>query len=140
MSHADDRAFYAQWVELLARLQEYAQARGLRFDKESDFTKFIYRMERDYELPTTVQTVSLGLTDGTPVIIASASPPVEPLKSIHLKLMGGHQTWHLHASANGLMLGKQPLTVERLKGILDGVFAVRLAPGTAATDANGTGA
>jgi hypothetical protein len=123
----------------MGRLAEYAQSRGLRFDKESDFTKFIYRMERDYDLPTTVQTVSIGLPDGTPVIVASASPPVEPLKSIHLKLMGGHQTWHLHAGEQGLILGKAPLTVDRLHNILDSVFRVRAGgTGTSATDASGT--
>ena len=119
MSHADDAAFYQRWVELLEWLRAYASEKGLRFDKESDFTGYIYRMERPYSLPTTVQTVSLGLPDGTPVIVASASPPVEPLKGIHLRLMGGHQAWHLHAGDAGLLEGKRPLTRERLHAILD---------------------
>ena len=122
---ADDATYYAQWVALMNELSAYAEERGLRFDKESDFTKYIYRMERDYALPTTVQTVSLGLPNGKAVLVASASPPREPMKSIHLRLMGGHQTWHLHATPNGLSDGKRPFTRERLHSILDRVFAVK---------------
>jgi hypothetical protein len=125
MSHADDGTLYRQWVDLISQLQAYAAERGLRLDKEADFTGFVYRMERQYDLPTTVQTVSLSLPDGKPVIVASVSPPQEPMKSIHLRLLGGHQTWHLHAAERGLTDGKIPFTTQRLYGILDRVFAVR---------------
>ena len=121
----DDARLYAQWVELIGWLGDYAAEKGLRLDKESDFTSYIYRMERPFTLPTTVQTVSLGLPDATPVLIASVSPPVEPLKSIHLRLLGGHQTWHLHAGEHGLMEGRRPFTRERLRAIADRCIAVR---------------
>ena len=128
VTHAalDDKVFYEQWAELLPRLRAYAARAGLRFDKESDFTRFIYHMERDYELPTTVQTVSLGLPDGTPVLVISVSPPIEPLKSIHVSLQGGHQIWRLHPTPAGLSLESGVLFDDvRLTGLFDRVFAAR---------------
>ncbi len=125
MAHANDAKLYTQWVELLGWLSDYASQNNLRFDKESDFTKYIYRMERDYALPTTIQAVSLGLADGTPIILASVSPLHEPLKSIHLRLMGAHQEWHLHAGDQGLLEGKRGFTRARLSTILDQVFAIK---------------
>ena len=125
MSHGDDARLYEQWVALIGELRAYAEEKGLRLDKEADFTDYIYRMERPYALPTTVQTVSLSLPDGKPVIVASVSPPQEPLKHIALRLLGGHQHWHLHAEENGLSDGKLPFTRERLRTYLDRVFSVK---------------
>ena len=125
MAHADDTKLYEQWVDLMDWMRAYAQANNLRFDKESDFTQYIYRMERDYQLPTTVQAVSIGLPDGTPVMVASVSPLHEPMKGIHLRLMGAHQSWHLHAGVQGLLEGKRAFTRERLNTLLDRVFAVK---------------
>lgn len=122
---ADDARLYRQWVELIRWLQDYAAEKGLRLDKEADFTSYIYRMERPYELPTTVQTVSLGLPDATPVLIASVSPPVEPLKGVHLRFLGGHQAWHLHAGPDGLMEGKRSFGRDRLRAIADRCVAAR---------------
>jgi NADH-quinone oxidoreductase chain 15 len=127
MAHANDAKLYTQWVELLGWLSDYATRNKLRFDKESDFTKYIYRMERDYALPTTIQAVSLGLPDGTPIILASVSPLHEPLKSIHMRLMGAHQEWHLHAGDQGLLEGKRAFAQVRLNTILDRVFAIKAA-------------
>jgi hypothetical protein len=123
--HHDDALLYRQWVDLIDELGNYAIERGLRLDKESDFTGYIYRMERDYALPTTVQAVSIGLASGKAVVLASVSPPIEPLKGIHLRIMGGHQSWHLHASPDGLMQGKLKFSRERLHGILDRIFAIK---------------
>jgi hypothetical protein len=120
-----DALLYQQWVELMDELGQYAVERGLRLDKESDFTGYIYRMERAYSLPTTVQAVSIGLASGKAVLLASVSPPIEPLKGIHLRIMGGHQSWHLHAGPDGLMQGQLRLTRERLHSILDRVFAIK---------------
>ncbi len=117
--------FYQQWVQLLEWMREWAEAKGLRFDKESDFTQYIYRMERDYDLPTTVQSASVGLNDGTAVVIASVSPPQEPLKGIHLRVVGGHIEFHLHAGEHGLLEGKRAFGKERLAAILERVTAVK---------------
>jgi hypothetical protein len=123
--HHDDGLIYQQWVELIDELGQYAVEHDLRLDKESDFTDYIYRMERNYALPTTVQAVSISLPNGKPVLLASVSPPIEPLKGIHLRVMGGHQTWHLHAGSDGLMQGKLPFHRQRLHSILDRIFAIK---------------
>jgi NADH-quinone oxidoreductase chain 15 len=125
MAHVSDTVFYNQWVQLLEWMREWAQVKGLRFDKESDFTQYIYRMERDYPLPTTVQSASVGMNDGTAVVIASVSPPQDPLKGIHLRVMGGHLEFHLHAGENGLLEGKRAFGKERLATILERVTAVK---------------
>jgi NADH-quinone oxidoreductase chain 15 len=125
MAHVSDTVFYNQWVQLLEWMREWAQVKGLRFDKESDFTQYIYRMERDYPLPTTVQSASVGMNDGTAVVIASVSPPQEPLKGIQLRVMGGHLEFHLHAGENGLLEGKRAFGKERLALILERVTAVK---------------
>jgi hypothetical protein len=119
-----DLAIYDRWLEVMAWMREWAESRGLRFDKESDFTSYIYRMEREYQLPTTVQSVSIGLPDGKPVIVASVSPAHEPLKGIELRLLGGHSHWHLHEHDGHLLEGKRAFTKERLARILEGVFSV----------------
>ena len=126
MAHVSDTVFYQQWVQLLEWMREWADAKGLRFDKESDFTQYIYRMERSYDLPTTVQSASVGMPDGTAVVLASVSPPQEPLKGIHLRVMGGHIEFHLHAGENGLLEGKRAFTKERLGIMLERVTAVKV--------------
>ncbi|HEX2865282.1 MAG TPA: NADH-quinone oxidoreductase subunit 15 [Deinococcales bacterium] len=128
VTHAQetDNLFYSQWAELIGRLQDYAGRSGLRLDKEADFTRFIYRMERPYVLPTTVQTVSVGLPDGTPVLVISAAPPIDPVKSIQVRLQGGHQEWHLHPSAAGLVMeGGAVFDEARMTGLFDRVFAAK---------------
>ena len=121
MSHASDSALYAQWVELLGWLQEEAAARGLSFEKVADFPDYIYRMERPYELPTTVMSVSLS-AGGQPQMVAAVSPRHADLKAVSLRLMGGSKHWHLHAGDGGLLEGKRPFTRERLKVLLDGAL------------------
>ena len=120
----NDLSIYNHWLEVMTWMREWAASKDLRFDKESDFTSYIYRMEREYTLPTTVQSVSIGLPSGKPVIVASVSPTHEPIKGIELRLMGGHSHWHLHAHDAHLLEGKRAFTRERLNKILEGVFSV----------------
>ncbi len=116
-----DAALYDQWILLMGWLREVAQARGLGFEKVSDFPDYIYRMERPYDLPTTV--ASVGVTHGgQPLLIASVSPRHVQLKSVQLRLMGGSKHWHLHAGDGGLLEGKRPFTQERLTAIVDGAL------------------
>ncbi|MEJ2289801.1 MAG: NADH-quinone oxidoreductase subunit 15 [Deinococcales bacterium] len=50
-----DGAFYQAWATLLQWMRDYAAEReDARFEKEADFADYIYRMERPYDLPTTV--------------------------------------------------------------------------------------
>jgi hypothetical protein len=120
----NDTAIYDRWLELMTWMRDWAHARGYRFDKESDFTQYIYRMERDYQLPTTVQSVSISLSDGKPVVIAAVSPFHEPLKFIEMRLQGGAKHWHFHEHDGHLLEGKREVTQERLHRILESVFSV----------------
>jgi NADH-quinone oxidoreductase chain 15 len=124
---SNDLSIYTRWLELLGWMQDYAQKHGIRFDKESDFTSYIYRMERDYQLPTTVQSVSLGLEDGKPIIVASVSPFHEPLKHIGIRLLGGARHWHLHEHDGHLLEGKRVFDRAKLEALLEKVFSVQVA-------------
>lgn len=121
MAHAPDAALYAQWVELLGWLDAEADRLGLSFEKVSDFPDYIYRMERPYDLPTTVMSVRLN-SGGQPLLVAAVSPRHVDLKAISLRLMGGSKHWHLHAGESGLLEGKRPFTHERLASLLDGAM------------------
>ncbi|GHF29864.1 hypothetical protein HNQ07_000807 [Deinococcus metalli] len=120
MAHAADSALYSHWVTLLGWLEAEATARGLEFSKVADFPDYIYRMERPYDLPTTVMSVALG-SGGQPLVVAAVSPRHVDLKGVSLRLMGGSKHWHLHAGEGGLLEGKRPFTRERLATVLDGV-------------------
>jgi hypothetical protein len=120
MAHATDAQLYSAWVDLLGWLDAEAAARGLTFTKIADFPDYIYRMERPYDLPTTVMSVSVG-TGGQPLLVAAVSPRHVDLKGISLRLMGGSKHWHLHAGPEGgLWEGKRAFTRERLGLLLTG--------------------
>lgn len=119
MAHDNDAALYTQWLELLGWMQAEASARGLTFEKVADFPDYIYRMDRPYDLPTTVMSASLN-ADGQPLFVAGVSPRHVDLKGVSLRLMGGSKHWHLHAGTRGLLEGKRPFTQERLAAILNG--------------------
>ncbi|MBB5233011.1 NADH-quinone oxidoreductase subunit 15 [Deinococcus budaensis] len=119
MAHAQGGRLYAQWVELLSWLEAAAGERGLGFQKVADFPDYIYRMERPYDLPTTVMSVALT-SGGQPLLVAAVSPRHVDLGGVSLRLMGGSKHWHLHAGEAGLLEGKRPFTRERLGALLDG--------------------
>lgn len=120
MAHADDSKLYAQWHELLTWLSDEAQARRMTFDKVADFPDYVYRMERTYDLPTTVMSVSMGVGN-QPLLVASVSPRHAQLKGVAIRIMGGSKHLHFHAGETTLMEGKRPLTRERLGVLLDGI-------------------
>ena len=121
VSHANDARLYSSWMELLGWMQDYATFSGLTFSKVSDFPDYIYRMERPYDLPTTVASASL-LRGGQPLLIASVSPRHVDLKGVQLRLMGGSKHWHLHAGGAGLLEGKRPFDRRRFHALLDGAL------------------
>ena len=120
MSH-DDAALYRHWTTLLGWMQDIARERGLGYDKISDFPDYIYRMERPFDLPTTVASVALS-QGGQHLMIAAVSPRHVAMKSVQLRLMGGSKHWHLHAGEGGLLEGKRPFTRERLAHLVDGAL------------------
>jgi hypothetical protein len=75
MSASHERELYEAWVELLGWMREYAREKGVRFEKEADFPDFIYRMERPYDLPTTIMTASLSDALGEPFLLGRCLPP-----------------------------------------------------------------
>ncbi|GAA4019941.1 NADH-quinone oxidoreductase subunit 15 [Deinococcus rubellus] len=121
-------ALYRSWLTLLSWLGEEAAARGLKLSKVADFPDYIYRMERPYDLPTTIMSVSLNRADpqypesgGQALFLAAVSPRHVSLGGVSLRVMGGSKHWHLHAHGNELLEGKRPFTRPRLTSILDGV-------------------
>lgn len=121
MANSDKAALYRQWVELLGWLEQEAAVRGLSTEKVADFPDYIYRMERPYDLPTTVMSVSVG-RGGQALLVAAVSPRHVDLGGVSLRLMGGSKHWHLHAGEGGLLEGKRPFTRERLGALLDGAL------------------
>jgi hypothetical protein len=116
-----DQMLYKSWVEVLDWMRQYAQQRGMQFVKESDFPDFIYRMERSYELPTTVAVASISDARGEPFFIAAVSPRHAELKHISLRVPGGHIHYHAHwEDPKGLVLeGKLSLDKTKLFSIMD---------------------
>lgn len=124
MANSDKAALYRQWVELLGWLEQEAAVRGLSTEKVADFPDYIYRMERPYDLPTTVMSVSVS-RGGQALLVAAVSPRHVDLGGVSLRLMGGSKHWHLHAGEGGLLEGKRPFTRERLGALLDGALQGR---------------
>ncbi len=122
-----DSAFYAAWAELLEWMRGVAaETDGVRFEKEGDFPDYIYRMERPYDLPTTVMSASLSLPNGRPVLIAYASPRHAVFKEVVLHPFDGHAYRKLTVAKDGTHLQEhgRPFTRERLKHMADDLFAL----------------
>ncbi|WP_299425882.1 NADH-quinone oxidoreductase subunit 15 [uncultured Meiothermus sp.] len=116
-----DEMLYKSWVQVIEWLKEYAAEKGVHFTRESDFPDFIYRMERPYEVPTTLMAVSLSDGRGEPFFLASVSPRHARLKHVAFRIPGGHVHHHAHwEDGKGLSLeGKFPVTREKLYQIAD---------------------
>lgn len=122
-----DKAFYAAWVELLAWMREVADAReGVHFEKEADFPDYIYRMERPYDLPTTVMSASLSLPDGRPILLVNASPRHTVFKEIVMHPVDSHayRKLTLAKEGGGLVEGRRPFTRAALEHLADELFAL----------------
>lgn len=126
-----DAQLYQSWLEVMAWMQEYAAQYGVVYEKESDFPDFIYRMERDYELATTVMAVSLSDAQGTPFFLAEVSPRHAQQKRIGFRVPAAHLHWHAHwEEGHGLMLdGKLPLGRAKLFQLADRARTARMARG-----------
>lgn len=121
INHHHDEMLYDAWVQVLEWMRQYAAEKGVRFEKESDFPDFIYRMERPYELPTTIMAASLSDEAGEPFLIASVSPRHAEMKRIELRVPGAMLHWHAHwEDGRGLVVGgKLPLDKARLYQLAD---------------------
>lgn len=122
-----DTAFYRVWAEVLEWLRAYAALRsGVLFEKEADFPDYIYRMERPYDLPTTVMSASLSDLEGRPVLMLSASPRHAVFKEVVLHPFESHSYRKLQLAAEGKALaeGKRVFTRELLFRLADDLFGV----------------
>jgi hypothetical protein len=123
-----DKAFYRAWATLLEWMREYAASRdGVMFEKEADFPDYIYRMERPYDLPTTVMSASLSEPDGTPVLMANASPRHTVFKEVVLHPLQSHAYRKLKLAADGAGLaeGKRVFRREMLESMADDLFHLK---------------
>lgn len=125
-----DRAFYQAWAELLEWLREYAaQHEGVEFVKQADFTDYIYRMARPYELPTTIMSASLSNPHDEPILLVTASPRASVFKEVVLHPFESHvyRKLTLAKSGTGLTEGPRLFTKEQLFRLADELFGVAVA-------------
>jgi len=120
-----DRAFYQAWADLLQWMRDYAAERdAARFEKEADFTDYIYRMERPYDLPTTVMSASLSDAASKPVLMVNASQRKAVFKEVVLHPFESHtyRTLTLAPDGENLAEGKRVFTKEMLYRLADELY------------------
>ena len=125
-----DKAVSAAWAELLEWLREYAaQNEGVTFVKQADFTDYIYRMARPYDLPTTVMTASLSSQADDPVLVVTASQRASVFKEVVLHPFESHvyRKLTLAKDGGGLAEGPRRFTKEMLFRLADELFEVAVA-------------
>ena len=120
-----DKAFYTAWTALIGWMHEYTKTRdGAVAEKEADFPDYIYRMERPYDLPTTIMSASLSDPEGNPVLLLNASPRHAVFKEVVLHPFESHVYRKLKYSAekNAFVEGKRVFTKEMLFTLADDLF------------------
>jgi NADH-quinone oxidoreductase chain 15 len=120
--------FYAAWKDLLEHLREYADQHPdtILFEKEADFPDYIYRMERPYDLPTTIMSASLSDQGGNPLLLVNASPRHALFKEVVLHPFESHTYRKLKYSPekNAFVEGKRVFTKEMLFALADELFGI----------------
>ena len=122
-----DTAFYKAWNKMLEWMHEYAENRkSAMFEKEADFPDYIYRMERPYDLPTTIMSASLSDLEGNPILMLNASPRHALFKEIVLHPFESHVYRKLKYSSDkdALVESKRVFTKEMLFELADDLFHV----------------
>src|SRR5690606_5928362 len=122
-----DKAFYSAWAESLQWMRDYASTRqGVIFTKEADFTDYIYRMEREFDLPTTIMVASLSRADGHPVLMVNASQRAAVFKEVVLHPFDSHvyRKLKLAVDGSGLAEGRRVFTKTMLEELADDLFGV----------------
>lgn len=127
-----DAAFYDAWTKVLSWMREYTDTHDhALFEKEADFPDYIYRMERPYELPTTVMSASLSNSKGKPVLLINASPRHTLFKEIVLHPFESHayRTLSYSQEQKALTEGKRVFTREMLFKLADTLYSSDSQPG-----------
>lgn len=123
---AADTAFYEAWNKVLGWMREYADKHAhARFEKEADFPDYIYRMERPFDLPTTIMSASLSTLSGSPVLLINASPRHALFKEIVLHPFESHayRTLTYSPDKRALTEGKRIFTREMLFRLADSLYS-----------------
>jgi NADH-quinone oxidoreductase chain 15 len=128
MTDPTSTAFYTAWQDLLEHLKSYAKEHPdtVLFEKEADFPDYIYRMERPYDLPTTIMSASLSDKEGHPVLLVNASPRHALFKEVILHPFESHTYRKLKYSPekNAFVEGKRVFTTEMLSALADELFGI----------------
>ena len=122
---ATDAAFYEAWAKFLGWMREYGEKHPYAlFEKEADFPDYIYRMERPYDLPTTIMSASLSSPKGKPVLLVNASPRHTLFKEIMLHPFESHayRTIAYSGEKKALTEGKRIFTREMLFKLADTLY------------------
>ncbi len=122
---ANETAFYEAWEKFLGWMREYADKHDhALFEKEADFPDYIYRMERPYELPTTIMSASLSTRKGSPVLLVNASPRHTLFKEIIVHPFESHayRTLSYSLEKRALTEGKRVFSREILFKLADGLY------------------
>ena len=122
-----DLKFYAAWAELLDWMREYAADNEQAvFVKQADFTEYIYRMARPYQMPTTIMSASLSDLTDSPVLLVSASPRHAVFKEVQLHPFDSHvyRFLSLAPDEDGLAEGKRKFTKNMLFELADRLYRV----------------
>ena len=117
--------FYQAWVSILEWMSEYAQkSEEAKFEKEADFPDYIYRMERPYDLPTTIMSASLSDPQGKPILMLNASPRHSLFKEIIVHPYESHSYRKLifDRDKQALTEGKRIFTKDMLFSLADELF------------------
>jgi hypothetical protein len=121
----EDAAFYDAWHKFLGWMLEYAETHPhALFEKEADFPDYIYRMERPYDLPTTIMSASLSDRKGRPLLLVNASPRHTVFKEVVLHPFESHtyRTLSYNPEKKALVEGKRPFTREMLFRLADALY------------------
>lgn len=127
----NDNAIYTAWKSLLDDLQEYANTNdNLILEKEADFPDYIYRMQKEYDLPTHVMSASLSDSHGHPILMISVSPRHALLKNVTLHPYESHVYRKLKykPEEKAFFEGPRKFTKERLFALADNLVATSLSP------------
>lgn len=120
-----DKAFYDAWTTILGWMREYAASHeGVEFVVQGDYPDYIYRMERPYDLPTTVMSASLSDPEDNPVLLLYASPRTVIFKEIVVHPFETHVYRKLKLGADGTSMveGKRVFDRGRLVALADDLF------------------
>jgi len=120
-----EKNIYEAWNNLLEDMKAYASTHEHAvFEKEADFPDYIYRMQKEYQLPTHIMSASISDTKGNPILMLSVSPRHSVLKSVTLHPYETHVYRKLKYSAkkDAFVEKGRPFSKDMLFKLADDLF------------------